>query len=266
MRNTSASDNGKYPEFCYFASKRDDVFRSFKINPVYTEILEHTSPQQGADYLSIILNNKNLNLGADTWRTLLQNDSVGSPKVTTYKFSNNSITCSPTTLRYIKVLSDIINLFDIDQIKTVSEVGIGYAGQCRILLKMLKIHQYNLVDLPEVLALAERFLNVLDPQNGGGAVRYFDGTHLYNDIVSDLFISNYAFSELNRTVQDIYLEKVILKAKFGYITWNAPLIQSVFKLGGYSLDEFLKIIPNANIFPEQPLTAPGNCIVVWGNK
>lgn len=97
-------------------------------------------------------------------------------------------------------------------------------------------------------------------------VRYIDGTHLYNSISSDLFISNYAFTELIRPVQDTYFEKVIRNAKAGYITWNAPAIQKYHDYNTYSLEEFLKLIPTATILPEQPLTAPNNCIVVWGNK
>ena len=170
QKKTSASDNGAYPEFCYFASKRDDIFNNFKNNPIYNQILEHVSPELGKDYLEVILKNPNFNFDLDKWNVFFQNDKVGNPRVATYNLTNVSITCSPSTLRYIKVLSDIISLFDVSKINSVYEVGIGYAGQCRILMSMLQIAEYNLIDLPEVLSLAERFLNEVKLENRGGTV------------------------------------------------------------------------------------------------
>ena len=131
-------------------------------------------------------------------------------------------------------------------------------------MNALPIELYNLVDLPEVLSLTERFLTELDV---AGDIRYIDGTHLYHDIPCDLVISNYAFSELAKFAQDIYIKRIIRRAKAGYITWN----QSALKKGagwdkGYSLEEFLSIMPEATTIPEEPLTAQGNCIVVWGTK
>lgn len=76
-------------------------------------------------------------------------------------------------------------------------------------------------------------------------------------------ISNYAFSELTREVQDIYLDRVILKSQSGYITWNSL---SYDMMDGYALNELLEKIPNSFTIPEEPLTSPNNCIIVWGTK
>lgn len=167
MRKTSASDNGVYPQFCYLASKQDELFANFKRHPAYTRILEHVSPEQGAAYLQIVLENNNLDLN---WDFILQNDKIGNPNVAKYDFGSQDIICSPTTLRYLKVASDIVKLFDSSKIKTVSEIGIGYAGQCRILKNFLPIDEYYLVDLPEVLALAERFLDETNLDEQGGTL------------------------------------------------------------------------------------------------
>ena len=99
----------------------------------------------------------------------------------------------------------------------------------------------------------------------GGGVRFIDGTHLYHDVKSDLLISNYAFSELNKFVQDIYLEKVILNSKSGYITWNGEG-RKIWDTDGYGVDELLSKIPNSKIIPETPLSAEGNVVIVWGTK
>ena len=135
-----------------------------------------------------------------------------------------------------------------------------------ILKNFLNLDEYNLIDLPETLALTEKFLNVLDSLNNprGLRMKFFDGTHLYNDIQADFFFSNYAFSELQKPVQDMYIEKVISKCKSGYITWDADMSRSSYGIDGYNLQDFLKKLPNPKVIPEEPIsTAPTNCIIMW---
>ena len=111
MKQTSISDNNRYPMYCYFASKTDAEFKNFKRNPVYTAVLEHVTPEQGRDYLELILSNTELRLSERDWKYFLRNDSIGNPRTVQYNFGGAQINCSPTTLRYIKVLSDISKLF-----------------------------------------------------------------------------------------------------------------------------------------------------------
>ncbi len=75
-------------------------------------------------------------------------------------------------------------------------------------------------------------------------------------------ISNYAFTELPRTIQEVYLRKVILRSKRGYITYNEitpPAFRSL------KVDELTAIIPGTRILKEEPLSHPRNCIIVWGD-
>ena len=78
----------------------------------------------------------------------------------------------------------------------------------------------------------------------------------------DLVISNYAFTELPRTVQDVYLNKIILNSKRGYITYN-EITPEEFR--SYKLNEIKEIIPGAKIFEEEPLTHHNNRLIVWGS-
>lgn len=263
MTATSVSDNGRYPTFCYNAARQDDVFHTFKRNPIYNRILEHLTPEQGAAYLNVILSDYDRKLTDEEWKVILLNDSLGDPRTATYKFDDKVLTCAPTTLRYTKVMLDLSTMFDFDEIQTVAEVGVGYGGQCRIALNLLPIDRYELVDLPEVLLLAERFLTAL---NQTGDIRYRDGTHLYNDVPCDLVVSNYAFAELTKAVQDFYFDKIVRHAKAGYMTWNSEMFTQSGIAVGYGAQEFASKIPGAQIIPEVPLTAPGNCIVVWGTR
>jgi hypothetical protein len=79
----------------------------------------------------------------------------------------------------------------------------------------------------------------------------------------DLVISNYAFTELRREIQDVYLEKIILPSCRGYISYN-EITPEYFR--SYNRDELIKIIPNSHIVEEAPLTHPKNCIIVWGDR
>lgn len=254
---TSLSDNKKYPLLCYIASKDENTFRNFKLNRIYRDILEHVTQQQGQEYLDII--GKFFTL--DDWHEFMKNDLYGEPLRFTYDIAGEKITISPTTIRYAKVLKDILENFNTGEIKSIAEIGAGYGGQCRLIRTKIPEAGYTLFDLPEVLGLDEKFLSKFE--NCRENIRYVDGGHIYIEDEYDLVISNYAFSELRREIQDMYLEKVILKSKRGYITWNC-LSQNVF--GGYSVNELLKVIPGSSRIEEKPLTHPDNCIIIWGNK
>lgn len=257
--NTSLSEVSRYPLVCYLASKDERLFSTFKRNRIYRGVLEHVSKEQGKQYLDVI--GEYGLLTPEDWQEFLKNDFYGKPFQSTYNILGRNITISPTTIRYAKVLCDILSMFDTSDIKSVAEIGIGYGGQCRLIRNKMPEAMYTLVDLPEVLGLSEKYLRHYEECREN--IRYIDGGHIYLDEGYDLVISNYAFSELQRDVQDMYLSKIILKSKRGYITYN-PL--SHMRLGGYSDDELLEKIPGSSRIDERPLTFKGNCIITWGSK
>lgn len=125
---------------------------------------------------------------------------------------------------------------------------------------MKNLRSYSLIDLPEVLPLAERYLSNFENSE---KLQFIDGT---TDIdfaeTYDLAISNYAFSELTREVQDHYLAKVLLKSRFGYLTWNE---MAHSELDGYGIEEVIERLPGKpEVIAEAPLTGEGNCIIIWG--
>lgn len=79
----------------------------------------------------------------------------------------------------------------------------------------------------------------------------------------DLVISNYAFSELRREIQDVYLEKIILRSQRGYITYNEITPPD---FNSYKKEELLRIIPGSELSDENPLIHPRNCIIQWGSQ
>ena len=75
----------------------------------------------------------------------------------------------------------------------------------------------------------------------------------------DLVISNYAFSELTRNVQDIYTDKIIKNSSHGYITYN-----NFARFDSYKLDEYkVKFSKDIKIYEEEPNTNPLNKIISW---
>ena len=252
--NSSISDSGLFPAFCFLASNDDRIFRRFRRSLIYRVILEHVNIDQGLEYLKEIEQGGRM---LDQLRPLLEKDTIGGP--IRYQYRSYGFV-SPSTLRYIKVATDLGNLFGpLDGLK-IAEIGVGYGGQCRVVCTVWPVRTYVLFDLPEVLALSHRFLEESDVDRS--AISERDGRNPQSDDV-DLIISNYAFSELRREVQEQYFEQVIKRASRGYVTYN-PLTPPGFQL--LTAYEFAEKIPGALVLPETPKTHDGNVIVVWGSK
>src|SRR5205807_1900385 len=91
-----------------------------------------------------------------------ENDRLGSPQVCEY---GQHGTFSPTTLRYINVLSDLRRLFgDLDGLR-VLEIGGGYGGQCFVTSVLFKPRSWTIVDLGPCRALQRAYLNRLGVPN-----------------------------------------------------------------------------------------------------
>ena len=154
---TSWSDRLEYTDICKLFCEDDEIFNSFRdYNQSYNEVLEHVNSKMGRDYLDIAL--INVPTLQDSMAEFLRNDEVGKP--TTFYFQRIDRECSPTTLRYIKVLSDLIgkDLITKTEPQTVVEIGGGYGGQCRIIHAYNPNVKYYIVDLKEPLMLQEKYL------------------------------------------------------------------------------------------------------------
>jgi len=251
--DTSISDNQAYPQICLDASNDYRLFNTFRRNPIYNTILEHMSRSHGKECLDLISKDQDILEALDTFKA---NDEYGNPIM--YEYSGAGM-ISPSTLRYIKVLADLKKHFRTLDNFSICEIGIGYGGQCRIINAYYKPSLYCLVDLRQVLTLASRFL---DKYTIPAVLNYTTmnelGRHNY-----DLVLSNYAFTELPRSIQEVYLEKVLLRSKRGYITYNAI---TPVEFNSYTRNELLEILPDPRVYEEEPLTDPNNCIIAWGEN
>ena len=80
--DTSATDNGRYPLFCYLASKDKNIFQGFKHSIIYTQVLEHVTQEQGSEYLDVI--NHTRAFTPDDWQEFSKNDLYGEPERFSY--------------------------------------------------------------------------------------------------------------------------------------------------------------------------------------
>jgi putative sugar O-methyltransferase len=250
----SWSDDGFYPEFAREAAKDSHKFSRFRRNPIYRRVLEHVSEQQGSQYLSQI---------ETDWPDLIgriqefkANDSIGSPLQYSYPRIG---AVSPTTLRYIKVACDLRRIFgDLNGFR-VAEIGCGYGGQFLIADMIWPLRSWTLFDLDPVLQLISRYLESFLVRSAYEPMtlnRFDSGEGAF-----DLLISNYAFSELPRALQAMYVEKVLSKAKRGYMTMNSGKTEGEH----FSIAQLGERLPNLKVLDEVPLTAPNNYILVWNS-
>lgn len=255
-KDSSISASIDYPNFCELAQEDEKVFKNFRRHPSYTLVLEPSNYEQGKEYLKIARDSFTL----DELENFKRNDFVGNPVVFEFKEINN---ISLSTTRYIKVLHDLMLHFgNLNNLKVV-EIGVGYGGQARLIFaKFPQVTSYTFVDLQSVLGLSKKYLSHFDDIQVKLDFQVCDSLC---DSDYDLVISNYAFSELGRTIQDIYLEKIINRSKHGYISYGAfnPIFDDT-KFRAYKIDKYPKIIhKNIKILEEVPLLHPLNKIVVW---
>ena len=262
--NSSWSDNTRYISIIEKANTDYKHFLKFKKNKYYREVLEHVTKEQGNEYLSII---KKSTPGIyNKIEKFKINDLIGSP--ITYQFDDVGI-FSPTTLRYVKVLADLYNLFDDLNNKTIIEIGVGYGGQLLVLDQIYKFSKYYLFDLPQVLQLTSKYLkshNLNSPYKTE-TIDQYDEKRKY-----DLVISNYAFSELSPSLQLKYIKKILSKSARGYLTMNTGKRKKIInnqlnnKYFPITVEELKDYLPNFKIIEDKPSISPDNYILVWGNN
>lgn len=249
---SSISDETPYIGLCKLAVEDELVFSKFKSSFEYRGILEHCYFTQGRDYLRMI------NSSSEILTNLKEIVSVDNGMPYTY-FYKGLGAVSPTQIRYAKVLQDIELLFGgLDKI-SIAEIGVGYGGQAIHILNRWAPKNYYVYDLEWPAKLMTKNL-----KQSSLELSIQPEIRDWNEkITVDLVISNYAFSELYRDVQEKYLRNVIEDSKAGYIIYN-----HIHENGEESMNaqEFASRIPGAVILKENPLSFPGNVLIVWGHN
>lgn len=247
---TSISDGTPYIAMCKLAVEDKVIFNRFKSSEEYRSILEHVDYKLGESYLRFLKgNSESLNLLKQMTRS-----DFGQP----YKYFYWRLgRVSPTQIRYAKITLDLEQLFgDLSGLHII-EIGSGYGGQAAHILNKWSSIKYTILDLEWPSKLASKYIQRIKVLPGNS----FEIGKIENQVAPDLLISNYAFSELTRNVQNEYLNSVILGSKGGYVLFNHIHEPSQ---DAYSAIEFAALIPNSRMFKEELLSYPGNVLIVWG--
>ena len=179
------------------------------------------------------------------------NDIYGAPRM----YRLHGIDISPGTLRYMKVLSDILHF----QPRSVVEIGSGYGGQALVIKKWFSEAQYTLIDLKEPLLLAEHYLKQTCPND--------KFTYLTADNIKirdyDLVISDYCLSELDGKGVDFYVDNVIKHCARGYFSVNIPEGDR----RAYLLGKLREVFDEVKVEDENPKTSrhPNVAVTCSGN-
>ena len=247
---TSISDVPSYLEICKAAINNPDYLNNFKRCYEYRLVLEHVTRKQGKDYLAHVLGNPVL--VANLLKSV--EFEIGNPITYPYEQLGN---ISPTQIRYSKILGDLVSLFGPLDHKEILEIGVGNGGQAAQVINLFDVKAYSLVDLLPVLELTKQVQSKLPDYQ---KLRFLNSESILATS-ADLLISNYAFSELHKKIQDEYFELYIRRSKSGYMIYNHihdnPNIS-------YSAREIAERIPGSLILRENPLTFSKNVLLVWG--
>ena len=259
LRNWVWGRPERYSDFIWRAATDSSVFAGFRSHKAYTKVLEHVTPERGLIYLEQIADP----VFRDICLASAPADEIGAPA--TMQVESTKI--SPSTCRYAKVADEIARLFPgFGTSETIIEIGVGYGGQARIISEWMtktrgKLSKYTFIDLPEVNLLAKRYIEHFFFDN---YFEYLTLSELSDSLRGDFLISNYAFSELGRAIQEAYMKKVISRTGSGYMTMNSGRNESA-DFTGFTEAELLSILPNAKSLDEVPLTAKKNYIIVFGD-
>jgi hypothetical protein len=223
-----------YISLCRAVVNNDNLFNKFRHLSDCTYIVETVNRSLG-EKIPDLLEKEFL----DMFPVFASSELYGRPTV----FSYNGVNLSPTTLRYIKILQDLKNIFG-DLKLDIVEVGGGYGGQCKIIHDYIKPRSYTIVDLPDVLQLQKKYLDKF-----GIEVNYTTKPPITE---VDLLISNYAYGEL--PVQErLKYKKLIANSKRGYMICNIIDKETVIREAEKEYE----------ILPEEPLSWKDNFIYVW---
>ena len=256
LEGKSLTENSSYSEFCQLAAEDEEIFANFKRSPIYNGVMEHVSYELGLEYLGFIHREyPELISDFDKFR---ENDLIGNP--ITYEYGDNGC-FSPTTLRYMKVAGDLKNLYgDLTNLHIV-EIGGGYGGQCKILNDLGGFASYTIIDLPQCNALSQKYLTQHNVPN----VIFINNDQLSQVGAYDLVISNFSFSEIDKTEQYRYIDTIIRGTPNGYMTMN--FISHFFNVQSLSTEELIAIFLSnghkGRIESEKPVSDPNNLLITW---
>ena len=254
----SASANTSYPELALKAALSPPKYAVFRRHYLYTPILEHVSVEDASSYLQIIKCQHGLSED-EILNAIAPLQSIGRP----YRLNvpGLELPVSTTSIRYLKVALELKQKLIGIQNPKIVEIGCGYGGQAVVLDRVIKIHSYTFIDLWQVNMLIQRFIEDAEIncqyqiETLGSISKGFESW--------DLAVSNYAFSELPRALQERYISNILSRSNRGYMIMNSGVDGCFAGIKNLSKSELCRIFPGSQIKPEMPQTFHGNYLLEW---
>lgn len=235
VEKSSISENTPWVDFCTAYGDGKIESRFFRRHRSVRDIVETVCPTEARHYVRLIRK------WGGEWmddQRIIALDDWGNPIRCPRFLLGTSRPYSPTTLRYLATALWLKMNRKIAPGEKIVEIGVGFGGLAAM-NRVISESPTFLVDLPEVEKAAARMLSEtgLDPSAQ---------TSRNCDIESiPLVISNYAFTELNASLQDQLLDKYLRHAKHCLIVSNAAVFAS--GIGGRSDDELVSWLRDAGI-------------------
>ncbi len=130
-----------------------------------------------------------------------------------------------------------------------------------MLNQVFKFKTYYIVDIPETQSLINKYLTKL---NINFQLITIDELINNKNIEYDLVISNYAYSELSKDLQNFYYENIIKQSKNGYFTLN--FISHLFNIESHTKDSLICLFNKQHmckLLKEDPETFNDNLILYF---
>ena len=205
----TTTNGQKYLEKCLESSQQVHRFFTFRSDSDFCKIIVPGKKEDGEKILDRISKN---NLFIENLNNFKKNDNIGSPVI--YKYDNYGY-FSPSTLRYVNTLYELLEEFKNMTNWNIIEFGGGYGGLCYILSNIIKWNSYTFVEIEEPLELAKKCFLSMNLSN----IKCFLTENLNKDEKWDLFISEFGFCELNE--DGINKNMFMLKnSNFAYLSMN----------------------------------------------
>lgn len=257
IAKTSFTDNSSYTQFCRAVLANETLFAEFRRSPDFIGIMETVSYEQGKECIETLTKNSPHYLShIEKFKT---SEKIGNPITFFY---DQIGTIAPTTLRYIKVAFELESLFGPLDNLSIVEIGAGYGGQCKIIADLFTFKKYTIIDLPEALGVAKKFLDAHKVKN----VEYLTPQDSINESSFDLVISNYAFSECTKDMQQEYVTTIFIRSLYGYCLCNQMCFGQEYSLQNDVIALLEKYSLPWQLLPENPSTNANNYLVTWKNN
>jgi len=154
------------------------------------------------------------------------------PKIANLVRECKELNCSANALGQLYYAASILEQIPAENIQTIIEFGGGYGCLAHIFRSVLPETSIYIIDIPELIAVQYVYLKNALPhediyvytQNNKGDLQkngiHLIPTHIMTqlELQADVFVSNFALSEVTADVQEIVIKKRFFDARLCYIT------------------------------------------------